>query len=321
MSKTSKQRNKLKKLIKKGQNDMPTITEHIQKETGLKGRWEPVVDMFCPKCKEIEYCYLFDDDKTGYCMACGKEFDIADVLDSASASDLTGEYDVEFTEEDGNTSGVYLSKEFGDANSEAGKQINKSTPTQTTIKGFGPSNTGWTQHQGWTNQCTHEPQHVINGRNYEIWAGKKTDCISHLNKFDVVLNLTFSSVKEKHNIPIPELKKYESINGKFTEIQLDWPDYGITGLPRQFWIDLLNYLDENKFKMVVFCLGGHGRTGTAIASMLVVLGYEPLTAIKWVRENYCDEAIESASQEQYIKMMALQVPRVKEEEKQIEIAK
>ncbi len=50
----------------------------------------------------------------------------------------------------------------------------------------------------------------------------------------------------------------------------------------------------------VGCIGGHGRTGTALACAAVILGMEPEEAIKHIREAYCKEAIESASQEWYI---------------------
>jgi hypothetical protein len=49
--------------------------------------------------------------------------------------------------------------------------------------------------------------------------------------------------------------------------------------------------------------------------MLVVLGYKPDAAVRWVRENYCPEAIESKSQEYYIEWMA-KTPEVKAEPEQ-----
>ena len=72
-------------------------------------------------------------------------------------------------------------------------------------------------------------------------------------------------------------------------------------LPLQFWLDLMAHVEKNKLKLVVFCVGGHGRTGTAVASMLVVgLNYTAKDAITWVRTNYCEKAIESKGQEEYI---------------------
>jgi protein-tyrosine phosphatase len=53
--------------------------------------------------------------------------------------------------------------------------------------------------------------------------------------------------------------------------------------------------------MLVFCVGGHGRTGTAVASLLVTaFNYEPKEACEWVWNNYCGEALETNSQINYV---------------------
>ena len=153
------------------------------------------------------------------------------------------------------------------------------------------------------------PQHIIDGGDWGVWAGKKEDCKYRAKDFDVILNLTFNSIKEPHVIPIPELQKYEDVDCGFKEIQLDWPDYGTINMPRQFWIDLLLYLEKNKLRMLVFCTGGHGRTGTACAVMMcLALDYTPEQAINWIHRHYCTSAIETVGQESYIKRMSITLP-------------
>lgn len=50
------------------------------------------------------------------------------------------------------------------------------------------------------------------------------------------------------------------------------------------------------------CYGGHGRTGTFFALLLVESGmYTPDEAIKYVREKYCADAIEGKAQKDFIK--------------------
>lgn len=51
------------------------------------------------------------------------------------------------------------------------------------------------------------------------------------------------------------------------------------------------------------CLGGHGRTGTALASLAVLAGTPPDDAVAWVRANYCDRAVETAEQEAFIRQL------------------
>lgn len=153
----------------------------------------------------------------------------------------------------------------------------------------------------------HPPTEVITGgpEGWSISAGKRDNCEDNGNDFDIVMNLTGRSIMQTHSIPIPELAKWESGGAKFREMLMDWPDYGVTDLPAQFWIDVVAYLRAKKAKLVVFCVGGHGRTGTAIACFLVTaLKWDAEKSIKWVRKNYCKRAIEGAKQEKYIEELS-----------------
>jgi protein-tyrosine phosphatase len=48
------------------------------------------------------------------------------------------------------------------------------------------------------------------------------------------------------------------------------------------------------------CLGGHGRTGTALACLAVLAGTPPDDAVAWVRATYCEKAVETDAQEQLV---------------------
>ena len=50
----------------------------------------------------------------------------------------------------------------------------------------------------------------------------------------------------------------------------------------------------------VGCLGGHGRTGTALACLAVLTGAPPDGAVDWVRANYCPDAVETAEQRAFV---------------------
>jgi protein-tyrosine phosphatase len=50
----------------------------------------------------------------------------------------------------------------------------------------------------------------------------------------------------------------------------------------------------------VGCLGGHGRTGTALACLAVLTGHPALDAVAWVRSSYCTKAVETPEQEAFI---------------------
>lgn len=62
--------------------------------------------------------------------------------------------------------------------------------------------------------------------------------------------------------------------------------------------NLLDYLQAQLLlgkRVHIGCIGGHGRTGTVLAAL-----YHQITgdtdAIQWVREHYCDRAVESTAQ-------------------------
>ena len=50
-------------------------------------------------------------------------------------------------------------------------------------------------------------------------------------------------------------------------------------------------------------LGGHGRTGTALACLAILTGHPATDAVAWVRARYCPQAVETASQEAFITML------------------
>ena len=48
------------------------------------------------------------------------------------------------------------------------------------------------------------------------------------------------------------------------------------------------------------CLGGHGRTGTALACLAVLIGTPSAEAVEWVRATYCVKAVETEEQEAFV---------------------
>jgi hypothetical protein len=80
---------------------------------------------------------------------------------------------------------------------------------------------------------------------------------------------------------------------------LAWPDFGLPADMDEFVAALQSTLDRARAGecVEVGCLGGHGRTGTALACLAVLSGVPSSDAVAWVRTNYCTEAIETAEQE------------------------
>ena len=83
---------------------------------------------------------------------------------------------------------------------------------------------------------------------------------------------------------------------------LDWPDLGVPANPEPLEADLQDLLDRARHgqRVEIGCLGGHGRTGTALAWLAVLAGEPPDHAVSWVRRNYCPSAIETQEQEAFV---------------------
>ena len=87
---------------------------------------------------------------------------------------------------------------------------------------------------------------------------------------------------------------------------LDWPDMGV--LEIEDLKPVVSYLAAViDIGVEIGCMGGHGRTGTLMALIMVQLGCKAEEAIKTIRKDYCKRAIETQGQEELIKAFAKEV--------------
>jgi hypothetical protein len=85
------------------------------------------------------------------------------------------------------------------------------------------------------------------------------------------------------------------------ELTLDWTDGCAPEVKAGFWATLIGEMTEPGDHIVFTCVGGHGRTGTSIASVLIEhSGLNDTQAIKFIRENYCNKAVETKEQQEYL---------------------
>jgi hypothetical protein len=96
-------------------------------------------------------------------------------------------------------------------------------------------------------------------------------------------------------------RKQPSVGGDW--ILYPWPDYGMPKDTRRLTRTLRWLLVQAKEGQTVEigCMGGHGRTGTVLAALLVLQGVPARTAIRRVRRGYCVEAIESDRQFAFVR--------------------
>lgn len=87
----------------------------------------------------------------------------------------------------------------------------------------------------------------------------------------------------------------------WTHDHLDWPDFGVpdTASTTRALRSVLGRARAGE-RVEVGCLGGHGRTGTAVACLAISSGYPARNAVDWVRTAYCTSAVETPEQETFI---------------------
>lgn len=80
---------------------------------------------------------------------------------------------------------------------------------------------------------------------------------------------------------------------------INWPDYGIPKNLETAAEAITYAYDLAKVGGIVEigCIGGHGRTGTALACMAILAGVPAETVVQWTRNNHCSHAIETKRQE------------------------
>jgi hypothetical protein len=167
-----------------------------------------------------------------------------------------------------------------------------------------------------TKKCNedHKPTHVL-GAGYEFWAATGSRLSAYLPKFDLCLNCTGSPVsKPKHSIPFEWGKDIEI--PQFKEIILDWWDQRGIWIDPEFWVKLLRHAIETQSKVLVFCVGGHGRTGTAICALQIAGGATAKQAIEKIRADYCPSAVESDLQVAYLEELEAYYRAKREKEAQ-----
>lgn len=124
--------------------------------------------------------------------------------------------------------------------------------------------------------------------------------------FTADLVIDCAAVSHESVLHVP--KGYEDLLAHVAEkpvptVKIEWPDHGAPPLAFAFWENLYSLLPDGK--VVVYCVGGHGRTGTALAALHIIhYNCGAQVAIDYVKKYHCQSAIETQSQRRYICQLA-----------------
>jgi protein-tyrosine phosphatase len=164
--------------------------------------------------------------------------------------------------------------------------------------------------------CRHEPTLIFSAQGVKFFGasvGKLNSKTLAAVNADLLINLTGASLYKYRQQPIdgPLIKSAPRwfaklfAQPKVEEVVIDWPDYGTIPAGPDFFETIWKAIKEKKKKnIVVFCVGGHGRTGTCAGSLMTVIkSIHGGHAIRRVRETYCSHAIETKPQEEMVRRM------------------
>ena len=159
--------------------------------------------------------------------------------------------------------------------------------------------------------CHDDVVKVMTIGNAAIYAGRYIDVLLEPNldlriRFDdpyfasaraegglVTANKAAMKILPPELISVPEIPS----------IVVKWPDYEAPDLDPIWWERLVSWflVQETPIKVGIGCTGGHGRTGTALAILAELSGVcKNDDPVLWVRKQYCEFAVESGTQLDYI---------------------
>lgn len=142
-----------------------------------------------------------------------------------------------------------------------------------------------------------EPKHVLDVGDLQLWVGPFSRASSV--KPDYYVSLNGGEMRPLvRDLGFGLKVKVKTPKG----LSVDWPDYGVPDLDREFWQALSDKLWTLKGKLYMGCGAGHGRTGTALAILVGLLGVSD-KPVEWVRKNYNSQAVETTAQVEYVKKM------------------
>ena len=158
----------------------------------------------------------------------------------------------------------------------------------------------------WGEVCRHVPTHVVTVDGVKIYGASKHSITAKNLPLNVIM-LALCDFRVTKAIDAPE--EFSSLLAAELPcppvIRLDWNDGGTPPVQDTFWPLLHAALKQQKKDLLVFCLGGHGRTGTAISSYIIANGPEIATrSVGIVRKVYCNQCVETQSQVEYLYLLA-----------------
>ena len=121
--------------------------------------------------------------------------------------------------------------------------------------------------------CNHNgPNKVIDSNGLQIFGASRNEAEDHYYQFDLIISLGehCKPTKQRNSsFSIIRSVGLQRVVDKYMKtperLILDWPDFGVPKLSREFWVELVRVLkkkgfdrnrSKNKYKVMIHCMGG-----------------------------------------------------------------
>lgn len=161
----------------------------------------------------------------------------------------------------------------------------------------------WCKHgPAWA--FSHDGMHFYGAAGFDVTAPVDYDLV-----FDLA-NAILATKRAVHKLVKTGPARFQELNSTLLPppefVDIEWADFGITSnAGYDFWRGMADAIAaEAAVKHVlVCCSGGHGRTGSFLSIVYGMLNNitDGDKAIAHIRGNYCERAVETDAQEQYIR--------------------
>lgn len=197
---------------------------------------------------------------------------------------------------------------------------------------------GTSKNYHFSEWCSHKPSPVADlpifqAKNIGLWIADAPGARSVYDQFDVAIDggnalsvpgeydlpLLYGNASSlitklaRHLITVAPSAQQQAMKTQVLKIR--WADRCAPPVAPSFWPALLKQLEalaeergatqEHPLKVLTICQGGHGRSGSALACLMMCLSsYTPLDALTHIRALHCARAIESKDQHVYLNSVA-----------------
>src|ERR1041384_911867 len=139
------------------------------------------------------------------------------------------------------------------------------------------------------------------GRSLPVSAAARADLRDWYPAGTILLNCT--GIEPAETITVPRgLEVLQQYSTDLPYITINWNDGGAPPVTIDFWTELPKVLLDAGYKrLLVYCMGSHGRTGTALAALAMVhMKMLAPAAVRMIRDKHCTDCVETYSQTDYL---------------------